>query len=570
MMLTMKKLKHIPVLLTCCIGIVFAEDDINKKSEKKEIANKETVNINQDMLEMKTRSNQILQLLVEQGILTKEQALDLIKKAEKIAKEKYLTPTEMVDKALKDETSKIDIQSQDVVRVPYIPEYIRNKIRDEVRFGLKEDVTRDVLSEAKTKQWGVPGSWPIWLKYIKPYGDIRLRAQIDTFDSDNLLGTLNFQAINEAGGIDSAGIDAFFNTTEDRQRLRYRFRFGVKAKITEYTTVDARFATGNSRDPVSTNQTLGSYNTASSLNLDRAYLSFTNQVSSWKMHAGRIPNPWLSTDLIWDKDVNFDGVAATYFWRRTDNIYDEEERQFDPYLTFGVFPLEEIELNSEDKWLYGFQIGFDYLFENQNKLKMALAYYSFDNITGRRNTPNSNLLDFTAPDFLQKGNTVVDISGDSSSTTNNLFALASDFDEVALTLSYDIVRFVPTHIILDVEYVKNIGFDQNEILQNLGVLIDEENEGYQVKLTVGWPKVRKKNDWQVSVAYKNLEGDAVLDAFTDSDFHLGGTNTKGFVLAGKYGLTFNTWLQLRIFNTDEISDAPFGITTTQLDLNARF
>ncbi len=84
------------------------------------------------------------------------------------------------------------------------------------------------------------------------------------------------------------------------------------------------------------------------------------------------------------------------------------------------------------------------------------------------------------------------------------------------------------------------------------------------------PDVKEPNDWQVFGVYRYLEGDAVPDAFTDSDFHMGGTNTKGWILGGNYGLEHNTWLTLRYMAADEIDGPPLGIDVLQLDLNTRF
>lgn len=528
-------------------------------------SNDNKVHLDQDLYEVKTRTVEILRILVEQGILTKEQALDIVKKSEKNAKEKYQTSTDLVT----DEQKDVQPNDNKVVRVPYVPEYIRNQIRDQVRMGLREDVANDILGEAKTKQWGVPGAWPEWIKRIKPYGDIRLRLQSDTFDDDNSMQIPNNQAINEAGGLTAAGDDIFLNTTEDRQRQRLRFRAGVKAKVTEGLAINARLATGKQDDPVSTNQTLGAYNSPSTINLDRAYIKYNNQTESWILNAGRIKNPWFSSDLIWDSDVNFDGFAATYHWRRSDNIFDEDERNFDPFITLGAFPIQEVELSSKDKWLYGFQVGFDYLFDSQNRLRMGLAFYDYQNITGILNDPNRNEFDFTAAEFLQFGNTLFDIDGDGDRDTQEN-ALASDFDLLALTLSYDIARFVPAHIIFDAEIVENIGFDEDDILERTGAIIRKRNKGYKVKLTVGWPQIRKKHDWQVSLAYKSLQRDAVLDAFTDSDFHLGGTDAKGYIFATKYGLSTDTYMQIRILSADEIDGNPFGTNTAQIDFYSRF
>lgn len=80
----------------------------------------------------------------------------------------------------------------------------------------------------------------------------------------------------------------------------------------------------------------------------------------------------------------------------------------------------------------------------------------------------------------------------------------------------------------------------------------------------------KKGDWQVYGAYKRLGSDAVVDAYTDSDFHLGGTDAKGWILGGNYGLDKNAWLSVRWLSANEITGLPLAIDVLMLDLNAKF
>jgi Putative porin len=62
----------------------------------------------------------------------------------------------------------------------------------------------------------------------------------------------------------------------------------------------------------------------------------------------------------------------------------------------------------------------------------------------------------------------------------------------------------------------------------------------------------------------------VLDAFTESDFHLGGTDAKGYRLSAKYGLSKNVWLRGNWLSATEIDGPPLAIDVFQFDLNAKF
>ncbi|MCI0749541.1 MAG: putative porin [Nevskiales bacterium] len=460
----------------------------------------------------------------------------------------------------------------DSLSVPYIPEPVKQEIIEQIRPRVREDVVQNILEEAKRERWGMPDAFPAWVNRIGLFGDIRLRAQLDQYaDGNATLFYKNIQRINERRSETSAPED-FINTTEDRDTARLRLRLGLLAKVTEELNAVARIATGSSSNPVSTNQTLGNSFRSSQLLLDQAFLRY--QPPGLTLSGGRLPNPFLGTELIWDEDLNFDGVAATlspWVWRAIEPSRD----RFAPFLTLGAFPLQEFDLNRNDKWLYGAQLGFDWKFK-KNKLSAATSYYRYTGIVGQQNAPGSDLLDYTAPQYVQKGNTLYDIQDPNPPADRPLYALASEFKELDFIASLDLAAFGATHVILTAHYVENLGFDFAEIFArtNGGAVyispLEEDTRGSYFKLTVGAPKLQNQGDWQSLWGYRRLGADAVLDAFTDSDFHLGGTDAKGWVLGGSYTLANNTWLSLRYLTSDAIKGPPLGIDTWQLDINARF
>jgi hypothetical protein len=91
-----------------------------------------------------------------------------------------------------------------------------------------------------------------------------------------------------------------------------------------------------------------------------------------------------------------------------------------------------------------------------------------------------------------------------------------------------------------------------------------------LRATLGNPSLNATKDWNVSFAYKYLQPDATLDGLNDPDFHLGGTNAKGFILTGSFGLTKYAWLSARYFNSKQVFGPPLSIDVFQLDMNARF
>lgn len=500
---------------------------------------------------------QLVDKLVQQGTLSAEEAEALLRR---------LQPAAAAEPAP---------AAPGEVRVPYVPEIVKQEIRGQVRSDLREDVVQDVLAQAKQERWGMPGVIPSWVERLKFKGDLRLRAQGDFYAADNAANVyLDFNEVNAAGGIGESD-NPFLNVDTDRQRLRLRARIALNAKVNDRVQAGVRLATGSLGDPVSTNQTLGRYGNRYTVALDQAYLRYEGlndaRYPGLTLVGGRMPNPWLGTDLVWDADLAFEGVAATArLPLREPGPAADDARHTTLFLTAGAFPLQETELSSDDKWLLGAQAGVEWPFNNQQStFSLGLGYYDYRNLVGQRNTVNGTQLDFTAPPFVQKGNTLYDIRNDADPNTN-LWALAADYRLVNLTAVLDLAYFAPAHIWLTMDYVKNIGFDAAEVATRTGVTVADRSDGYQAMVSVGWPQIAKRGDWRVGLAYKYLERDAVLDAFTDSDFHLGGTDAQGYILTGDYGLGDDTWLTLRWLSADAVDGPPLGIDVLQLDVNARF
>ncbi len=502
----------------------------------------------------------LLEALVQKGVMTRDQAEAMVAAAQ--------------DKAASDARVRAerDAAESDAVRVTHVPEIVKQQISEQVSAQIKDDVAQAVVAQAKSDGWGVPGALPEWIKEVRLYGDVRVRAQGDLYSSDNALNTyLDFNEVNDRGGRGRAAEHALLNTSEDRHLIRGRLRAGFIADLGNSFRIDARLASGNIRSPVSTNQTLGNYGGRWELNVDKAAVIW-NPVNAAKnrefdLRLGRFSNPFVSnSELIWDNDVTFEGVSATYALDLFGSDPGRMERGL--FLSVGAFPLQEVELSSDDKWLFAGQLGAEFPFGTQSRLRFAAGYYAYDNVTGVRNTLDSTIYDYTAPAFLQKGNTLFDIRNDFDNSTN-LYALAGDYELATASLWLDL-GFGGTKVAIGGEYVKNLGWDSQQVFERTGIAIDERTDGYEAGVIVGRPELSARWDWQAFVFYRYLQRDAVLDAFADSDFHLGGTDAKGYQIGLDLGLSRGTSLRLRYLTTNEIDGPPLGIDTWQLDLNGRF
>src|SRR5271170_6835289 len=150
----------------------------------------------------------LLQALVDQGVISREKAAEMVKSAQ--------------DKAAAD-ASAVAKADQGAVRVPYVPQIIKDEIAKQVAEEVKPRVVADVVKEAKTEKWGVPGALADWLTRTRIYGDITLREEAISYGGNNA-PEYNYYGINAAGGIAQAGANAFLDTDENRIRFRGRAR----------------------------------------------------------------------------------------------------------------------------------------------------------------------------------------------------------------------------------------------------------------------------------------------------------------------------------------------------------
>ena len=517
----------------------------------------------QRLSELRNTVINLLQSLVQKGIITKDQADAMVQAAQ----EKAATEAASARQQEK--------QEEGAVRVPYVPQIVKDEIRKELVEELGPDVKKEVVEQASSKG-SLYSALPEWVQRMRWTGDIRVRGEGDDFANTNPVDAyLDYNQINSAGGIEKAGALAFLNTTDDQKRLRLRLRFGFDTDLGDGWAASMRLATGSTGEVVATtNQTLGTYGAGYTVTVSQGLLSWTGQSSTGsqivKIGAGRFENPWLSTDLIWYNDLTFEGVTGNYRL----NFSADNEHRHDMFVTLGALPLTSFspfnsDPTNEQKWILAGQLGLDFHTEDDSRFRLAGAYYDYVHIIGQRNAPQSTLLNWTAPAFVQKGNTMVDIS-DTTDPTVNLFALASNFRIVDL-IGVEEFHVLPRYsLVLTAEALKNIGFNTAEVMALKGTYVAPRTRGYRGDLGFGSSTMGPFGTWRLSAGYRYLQRDAVVDAFNDEDFHLGGTDTKGYTLLFDFSFNPRVWLRLKYMAANSIDGPPLTIDVWQLDMNARF
>ena len=563
----------------------------------------------------------LLNVLVAKGNLTRAEGNELIQQAERDA-----AVARAQAAAVAKEAAAADPLGESDMSVNYIPEVVRARLRDEIK--------DEVLTAARNEKWAAAAMHPDWIERYKVFGDIRLRYETVDFPigNDNTGAFPNFNAINTGSPFDISGnvFSPQYNVDADRARMRLRARVGAEIDLGEDWTAGIRLATGENNSPVTTNQSLGLASQGQGGNfskyavwLDRAFFKYElgdNPDRNVAVMFGRFDNPFFCTDIIFDEDIGFDGVALQARY--------ELFNGFTPYLSGSFSPVFNTDFNfssnqpakfeSTDKWLYAAQAGFDWKITKKIETKFGAAYYNFQNVEGELSDPYTPLTaqdagntDNTRPSFAQRGNTYMALRNIIPSALNNFgtsqqfqyFGLATPFQVLSFTGRLDFNQWEPCQISLRGEYARNLAYDQFDIdakaVNNRGPLppvdpaaapattaaadgsttttapspvgaYEGGDTAWMVNLQIGKSVFEKRGDWNAFIGYRYVESDAVVDGFADSEFGGGGTNVKGFVVGGSIALSKRVKFGVQWMSAEQIAGPPLKTDTLMIDFSAKF
>jgi len=516
----------------------------------------------------------LVNALVEQGVLTRAKADEIIAQANQTAAKASSAAVAPAAGAAAGVVAGAAAQPPPPgeIRVPYVPDTVKQEITDQVK--------QDVLAQAKTERWGDPNAFPEWLRHFFWYGDLRIRGEADRFPNDNPPNASVAQL--QANGVNTN------NSTDPVNLIKVRGRLGFTATVGDTITVGLGLASGGvglGSNVGSDNQTLGNYQAHGSVGFDRAYIAY--QPESWlKLTGGILGDPFYRpTTLVWANDVSLQGLIA--------QVNPTFGPHWSMFSTVGLFPIlynpPTPTTSSPNKWLYAYQLGVDFRATRSLDWGLAAALYDYRNIEG---IPNPTIVaaeageyNGTAAPYRQTGNTVFDINNLlnlQNGTNNYLYGLASKFHVLNISSSLDYAVGDPIHVMLNADWIRNLGFDQQEIFNRTGDEVDPQTRGWQVATLVGYPDMARKYSWQAWLGYRYAQRDSTVDAFTDQDFHLGGTDAKGYYLGARFAFETNTAIGFRWFVAKQISgiqlagqdatssELAYSINVLQLDLTTSF
>lgn len=366
---------------------------------------------------------------------------------------------------------------------------------------------------------------PDWVTQLKFYGDLRGRYDRLWFDND------------DAGGP---------NATRDR--LRYRLRVGTTVSLKDNLELGFRLISGEpdsatagtlsqGGNPVSGNQTFRDNGSKKFIYIDLAYGKWTpvkNDDWNVSLSIGKIENPFITSDLVFDPDYTPEGGAVTLAYKL------DEMHTF--RVIAGGFAIDENNQGiTDDPFLLGGQVRWDAKWSK--RLESSLGFGAF------KLTDAPNLVNGSVPN--------IDVGNTRSAGGVLLYDYTPLVADASVTYSFDVGTIFPGPMPLRFA---------GTFLHNPSA--PSRNNGFELGVVAG--RSGKKRSWELSYRYKYLEGDATYEEFPDDDFgayyaaipggygrgagYNAGTNIRGHVVKASYSPYDAITLSLTYFGTELISN----------------
>jgi len=422
--------------------------------------------------------------------------------------------------------------------------------KTEINYDGKTYVEKTVpLEKSSADKWKLSTS----TTQMELYGDIRLRYQYNG-------GETKSTGPVAAPGSGIAGTSDW----QERERERYRLRLGLRGTLLDDWFFGLRLETSaNSR---STNVTFGDDTSSSSAGgggpfakgsdvvyVGQAYGGYKG-FPDFTFTAGRMPNPLVTTRMVWDPDINPEGLAEQ--WKHTfvfggealpPPVFSKDGKavaspppqpflKLDLFANFAQFVYDDSNpenplgargtttanggnqlIPNTDAFLCAWQIGARLNFPHNFYFQLAPTLYNY---TGNGDTFNVH---------YQGGDphlTNADSLAENQTGINSLlvFELPAEFGWKAWGL--------PMRLYGD--FATNLEADQRATAAGQS---GQGSQRYAYTLGLGVGQLKKKNDWQIDVWYQHAEQFALDPNLIDDDWFNGQLNMHGVGVTAAYNLS---------------------------------
>jgi hypothetical protein len=361
----------------------------------------------------------------------------------------------------------------------------------------QQQATQIAASQSKTDEMNAFAQKVAWAAKTQFKGDVRVRQETIKIDGQN--------------------------NSQDKDRQRIRARLGAYTEINPQVTTGIRIATGGSNDARSTNQDLDGYFVKKDLWLDQGYIDYhPDAIKNLHIIGGKMSQPWVSMgDIIWDSDINPEGLAATYSLPIT--------KGFELFGSAGNYTLKD---NID---------GDGTQFKNDLRLNAAQLGAKFAPIDALKVTMGGSIYQYQN----DKDSAALSVNGNNT----NRFRLIEGFGQVD-------INGLAVPLSVYGQYVVNNATDSDE---DTGWLTGVKTKVFGFGLDYN---------------YRDTQRNAVVGAFTDSDFANGTTGSRGHKLGVSYDIDKNFSVGATYFLTKAdyavASQRDADANTLQLDVLAKF
>jgi hypothetical protein len=418
-----------------------------------------------------------------------------------------------------------------------------------------EEVRAELTKESSSTSAGkLKLSSPI--TELEIYGDARVRYEVRN-------GETNFPNL----------LDPRHDTLQ-RNRSRYRLRLGIRGTLADDWFFGLRLETSTS--PRSTNVTFGDdsgVNGPFSKDSDRisvgqAYLGYSG-LKDFRFTVGRMPNPFVTTLMTWDGDINPEGLSEQ--WKHTFNIslggggstevasmskdakavasVETAPRSItiDVFANFAQFVYDDSNpenpigpspngVPNTDAFMLGWQIGAKVNFTKEVYLQVAPTLYNY---TGNGDTFNKR---FSGdPDFLDE---------DGERTSRNQTGINS---LLVFDMPFEfgwMIHEIPMRVFGDFA----VNFDADDRAEAAGHP-DKDDQRYAYQIGLGIGKIKAKHDWQAAVFWQHVEQYALDPNLVDSDIFDSRINMEGVAVQLGYALSDAVVFNLTYAYGEQADDA---------------
>jgi len=314
---------------------------------------------------------------------------------------------------------------------------------------------------------------------------------------------------------------------------------------------------------------VSSVNFGDTLFVSKVFLRYSP--ADWlSLEGGKIPNPFVTTPMVWDPDLNPEGLAEQFQYtigpsgsggpvgNNGKSAVAPHGLSLDVFANFGQFVYDEAGFensfnntsttpftqvsNKVDNWMLGWQIGARAHFTQDVYLQVAPTLYNY---TGGGQT-SATVFNGDSPAILLSKNAKPALVTFNQTGVNNLNVL-----DIPVEFGWKIGN-VPFTIFGD--FADNLNAGSRAARAGHP---DKGNEGiaYQVGASIG--KLKRKGDWELRSYWQHSEQFSLDPNLVDNNVFDGRLNTEGYVISLGYAFTDAASLTL-IYSRGEQIDRDLG------------